>query len=250
MSICFDKVSKSFGGKKVLDQISFEINKGEIFFIIGKSGVGKSVTLKHIIGLLKPEQGNIFLDECCVNELNSEELTILRQKCGMVFQHPALLDFLNIKDNVCFGIRNQQLTAEELKKSACAKLALVHLNEKILNQYPHEVSFGMQKRVSIARALTLNPQYLLFDEPTTSLDPISKNAINDLILELSRSLNVTSVVVSHDIDCALKIADRILVLEDGKILALGTTTEIKNSKNPFLIEFLSETFINSWDQVS
>ncbi len=249
MSIRFENVTKSFGPKTVLKNVSFEVAKGEILFILGKSGVGKSVTLKHIVGVLKPDQGRVFVDGVDVTQLNAAGLADVRRKCGMVFQHPALLDSLTVYQNVSFGLRTPQftlsldrpLTEEEIRKRVMEKLTLVNLTSEILERMPPEISYGMQKRVSLARTLAPGPSYLLFDEPTTGLDPITTNAVNDLIYDLSRKLKVTSVVVSHDMQCALKIADRILVLDQGGILAIGTVSEIKRSKEPLIRDFLEET---------
>jgi phospholipid/cholesterol/gamma-HCH transport system ATP-binding protein len=245
--IRFDSVSKSFGEKTVLTDVSFEVSPGEILFILGKSGMGKSVTLKHIIGLLKPDRGDVVVDGESVTGLDAQGLARVRRKCGMVFQHPALLDSLTIYDNVTFGLRTPQfravrdLSESEIREIALEKLELVHLGPEILEKRPPEISYGMQKRVSLARTLAPGPQYLLFDEPTTGLDPITTNAVNDLIFELSRKLKVTSVVVSHDMACALKIADRVLVLDSARILALSTVPEIKRSSEPLIRDFLSET---------
>jgi len=249
MSIRFENVTKSFGPKTVLRDVSFEVAKGEILFVLGKSGMGKSVTLKHIVGTMKPTSGRVYVDGQDVTALDAEGLSDVRRKCGMVFQHPALLDSLSVFENVAFGLRTPQyirqlprpLTELEIEKIVIEKLSLVNLNKDILRQMPSEISYGMQKRVSLARTLAPGPQYLLFDEPTTGLDPISTTAVNDLIFELSRKLKVTSVVVSHDMACALKIADRVLVLDQAKILALETVTEIKKSKEPLIQDFLSET---------
>lgn len=249
MSIQFQNVSKSFGQKQILKKISFEVKKGEILFILGKSGMGKSVTLKQIIGLLKPDEGQIFVDDLEITALKESELPRARRKCGMVFQHPALLDSLSVRENVAFGLKTPQfiqeqgraLTEKEIEERVIEKLGLVHLGSEILECVPSELSYGMQKRVSLARTLAPNPSYLLFDEPTTGLDPITTHAVNDLILDLSRKLQVTCIVVSHDMSCALKIAERILVLDQGIILSHGTVAQIKTSQEPLIREFLAET---------
>lgn len=246
MSIRFDRVSKAFGPKKVLSEISFEVNKGEILFILGKSGMGKSVTLKHIVGVLKPDSGQVWVDGTRVAQ---DCLPEIRGKCGMVFQHPALLDSLSVLQNVAFGLRTPQyiqrvgraLTDEEMRKIVVEKLALVNLGSEIIDRFPTELSYGMQKRVSLARTIAPEPSYLLFDEPTTGLDPITTNAVNDLIFDLSRKLKVTSIVVSHDMACALKIADRILVLDQAKVLSHCSVEETKNSSETLIQEFLAET---------
>lgn len=249
MSIVFEHVHKAFGPKTILKDVSFKIGTGEIMFILGKSGMGKSVTLKHIVGVLKPDSGSVYVDGSDVTRLDEDGLAEIRRKCGMVFQHPALLDSLTVFDNVAFGLRTPQyvrtlaqpMTEDEIRARVIEKLSLVQLGEDLLDRMPAELSYGMQKRVSLARTLAPEPRYLLFDEPTTGLDPITTTAVNDLIFELSRKLQVTSVVVSHDMGCALKIADRILVLDQARILALGTVPEIKKSEETLIRDFLAET---------
>ncbi|MFZ9595469.1 MAG: ABC transporter ATP-binding protein [Bdellovibrionia bacterium] len=248
MSIRFCSVTKSFPGKTVLKDVSFEVNSREILFILGKSGMGKSVTLKHIIGLMKPDQGEILVDGQAVTSMTPEQLTEVRRKCGMVFQNPALLDSLSVLENVAFGLKTPQFmstlstpwTPEKIQERVIETLALVNLSSDILELKPAELSFGMQKRVSIARTLAAGPSYLLFDEPTTGLDPITTQFINDLILDLSRKLHVTSIVVSHDMGCALKIADRILVLDQGQVLEHATVPQIRASQKPLIRDFLAE----------
>ena len=240
MSIRFDGVSKSFGDKKVLRDFSFEVRKGEILFILGKSGMGKSVILKHIVGMLKPDSGHVWVDGEDVTGLDATGLSKIRRKCGMVFQQPALLDSLTVFENIAFGLRMQHYAEAEIRRIVAEKLALVHLERDILSKLPSAISYGMQKRVSLARTLAPEPAFLLFDEPTTGLDPITTHAVNDLILELSRRLRVTSAVVSHDMGCALKAADRILVLDQARILAFGTVAQIKQSEEPLIRDFLKE----------
>jgi phospholipid/cholesterol/gamma-HCH transport system ATP-binding protein len=253
MSIRFEHVYKAFGPKEVLQDVSFEVKRGEILFILGKSGMGKSVTLKHIIGVLEPDQGKVFVDEFEVSAMHTTEteddLTLVRQRCGMVFQHPALLDSLNNYDNIAFGLRTPQyqaksgraLTEQEIDVIVHEQLKLVHLDEDILPLKPYEVSYGVQKRLSMARTLAPGPEYLLFDEPTTGLDPLSTSSINQLIYELSRKLQVTSMIVSHDMACALSIADQILFLDQGKILLMAPPREVVKSQIPLVLDFFKET---------
>jgi phospholipid/cholesterol/gamma-HCH transport system ATP-binding protein len=253
MSIQFQHVYKAFGPKQILTDVSFEVKRGEILFILGKSGMGKSVTLKHIIGVLQPDQGKIFVDEFEVSAMHTQEtedaLTLVRQRCGMVFQHPALLDSLSNFDNIAFGLRTPQyqakmgraLTEQEIDVIVHEQIKLVHLDEEILNLKPYEVSYGVQKRISMARTLAPGPEYLLFDEPTTGLDPLSTSSINQLIYELSRKLQVTSMIVSHDMACALSIADQILFLDQGKILLMASPQEVVKSKIPLVLDFFKET---------
>jgi phospholipid/cholesterol/gamma-HCH transport system ATP-binding protein len=253
VSIRFLDVHKSFGERKVLDGVSFEAEKGEILFILGKSGMGKSVTLKHIIGVLKPDSGTIFVDRFEVSRLVAEGerdlLQKVRQRCGMVFQHPALLDSLTNFENIAFGLKTPQYrekigrtaSESEIEKIVLENLKLVHLTPDILGLYPNEVSYGVQKRVSMARTLAPGPDYLLFDEPTTGLDPLSTASINELIFELSRKLRVTSIIVSHDMACALAIADRVLFLDQGKVLLHASPKEVVKSEIPLVKDFFRET---------
>ncbi len=238
--IRFEGVTKAFGGRKILDDFSFEVGKGEILFLLGKSGMGKSVTLKHIVGLLKPDWGRVFVDDIEVSCLDEARLGPVRRKCGMVFQHPALLDSLTVRENVAFGLRAPEWTEARALERVRETLGLVHLGPELLDRLPAELSYGMQKRVSLARTLAPGPDTLLFDEPTTGLDPITTTAVNALIHDLSRNLHVTSLVVSHDMESALKLADRILVLDQGRILALGTPQDIERSPEPLVQDFLSE----------
>ncbi len=252
MSLRFEQVTKAFNGRRVLDQISFEIQPGEVAFILGKSGMGKSVTLKHLTGFMQADQGEVFVENFNVTEVlerkDSESLAAIRQKCGMVFQHPALLDSLTLYQNISFGLRTAQfvkknngpLHEDAIRKRSLECLKAVHLDEEILDNYPHEVSYGIQKRISLARTLAPGPSYLLFDEPTTGLDPESTASINALIDELSRKFNVTSLVVSHDMACALSIADQILFLDQGKIIFRGTPEETLNCNLELVKDFFSE----------
>jgi len=238
----FKQVSKSFGSKVVLDRVSFRIQRGEIYFVIGRSGVGKSVLLKHIVGLLQPDEGEIWVDGQEVTHLEEEQFQGIRKVCGMVFQHPALFDSLTVFENIAFGLRTHRLVENEaaLKTTILEKLKLVNLNESVLDRFPQELSFGIQKRISIVRALVLQPNNLLFDEPTTAQDPVMTNSINRLILNLSRSLGVTSLVVSHDMHCAIEIAHRILLLDEGRVMAEGTPEAMLNSAEPIVQKFMEE----------
>jgi phospholipid/cholesterol/gamma-HCH transport system ATP-binding protein len=236
MAIRFKNVHKSFNTKKVLDDVSFTVENGEVFFILGRSGVGKSVTLKSIVGLLKPESGEIHVNNIPIHHLSEPDLFSIRKICGMVFQHPALFDSVDVYENIAFGI--QDLSNEEIKKRVFECLQYVQLSTSVLNQRPYELSFGMQKRVSLARSIAPAPEYLLYDEPTTSLDPITTTAINELISRLAKQLRVTSIVVSHDMPSALKLADKILVLDAGKVAAYGSAEEIKSSSHPLIKKFL------------
>lgn len=220
--------------------LTLEVARGEILFILGTSGTGKSVLLKNTVGLLRPDEGEIWIDGQEVSKLSEDEYLPIRKKCGMVFQHPALFDSLSVYENVAFGLRKHfQLDEGEIRQKVQKALALVNLSG-VENKKPAQISYGMQKRVSLARTVALEPQILLFDEPTTGLDPVTTNAVNQLILDLSRKLKTTSMVVSHDMHCALGIADRIVVLDKGEIVALGTPEEMKKSTVPLVRDFLAE----------
>lgn len=239
--ISFQNVRKSFGDREVLKGISFEVPQGQILFVLGTSGTGKSVLLKNIVGLLKPSSGKIFIDGEEVSSYSEKQMFPVRRKCGMVFQQPALFDSLTIFENVAFGLRKHQpdLSEEQVRARVQECLHLVHL-QGIESKKPQEISYGMQKRVSLARTVAVSPRILLFDEPTTGLDPVTTNAINHLILELSRKLQTTSLVVSHDMQCALDIADHILVLDKGEIVDQGTPARLKKSQQPLVQDFLKE----------
>ena len=240
MSIEFQNVSKRFGPKVILEDFSIKIDPGEIVFILGKSGAGKSVTLKHMVGMLQPDQGSVFVDQMKVNGAGTEELSKIRRTCGMVFQQPALLDSLSIYENIAFGLKQLKQSQANINKRVLEVLEKLHLSRSILDLFPTEISYGMQKRVSIARTLAPGPSYLLYDEPTTGLDPISTQAVNRLIQELSTELQVTSIVVSHDMGCALDIADRVIVLENGKIAEEASPSQLRQSKVPLVVDFLKE----------
>ncbi len=236
----FKNLKKFFGPRKVLDGINFSIGAGEIVFILGTSGTGKSVLLKNIVGLMKPDAGSILVNGIDVTQLSEDELFPVRKVCGMVFQHPALFDSLTVFENVAFGLRRHfDLSEEVIRERVQESLDLVHL-AGVESKLPGQLSYGMQKRVSLARTLAIQPQILLFDEPTTGLDPVTTAAVNQLIQELSRKLKTTSVVVSHDMKCALEIADRIIFLDKGHIIETGTTEEILKSQHPLVVDFLAE----------
>ncbi|MFV8247776.1 ABC transporter ATP-binding protein [Bdellovibrio bacteriovorus] len=236
----FKNLVKRFGTRTVLHGLNLKIREGEIIFILGTSGTGKSVLLKNIVGLLTPDEGEIWIDDEEVSKFSEEQYLPIRKKCGMVFQHPALFDSLTIYENVAFGLRRHYQLSEEVIQAKVSKaLRLVNLHG-VEQKRPGQISYGMQKRVSLARTVALEPRILLFDEPTTGLDPVTTTAVNQLILDLSRELKTTSLVVSHDMNCALSIADRIVVLDKGNIVALGTPEELKMSNQPLVKDFLAE----------
>lgn len=230
---------KSFGNHHVLKGVNLKIEKGESMVVIGGSGSGKSVLLKHIIGILKPDKGNILIDGIDITKLNERELYEIRKKFGMLFQMAALFDSLTVWENVGFALtRQKKMKDEEVKKIASEKLRLVGL-VNVEDLMPSELSGGMKKRVGLARAIAHEPEILLYDEPTTGLDPIMADAINDLIIEMKNKLSVTSVAITHDMHSAYKIADRIAMLYDGKIIGTGTPDEIKNTEDPVIKQFIT-----------
>lgn len=238
--IRLENVKKDFDGREILKGLNVKIESGEIVFVLGTSGTGKSVLLKLLVGLLRVSSGEIYIDNENTTHLTEDELFHVRKKCGMVFQHPALFDSLTCYENVAYGLRRHTNWPEaKIKERVFECLDLVHLTG-VSELYPPQISYGMQKRVSLARTIAPAPQVLLFDEPTTGLDPVTTQAVNDLIFELSRKLKTTSVVVSHDMICALKIADRILVLDKGEVVEQGSRDQILSSTVPLVKDFLSE----------
>ena len=217
--IILKNVHKSFGNKPVLEGVDLELQEKQISTIIGMSGTGKSVLLKHIIGLLRPDTGSIIVDDLPIATMREDELNRkLRIKMSMVFQESALWDSLTIFENIALALRiHRHLTQKEISRLIHENLELVDLKD-IENAYPVELSGGMKKRVGIARAIAIRPKYLLYDEPTAGLDPVNANIINNLILRLNRELSITSVVITHDISSVSRIADRIAMLHNGKII--------------------------------
>ena len=232
-------VYKKFGDHIVLRGVNLKIEAGETTVIIGRSGCGKSVLLKHIIGLLKPDSGEVFIDGENITFMTEKEMETLRLKFGMLFQGAALFDSLSVGENVGFALREHTDMPEAkigIRVKEC--LELVGLKD-IEDLRPSELSGGMKKRVGLARAICINPKMILYDEPTTGVDPIMGDAINDLILELHDKLKVTSIAVTHDMVSAYKIADKIAMLYEGKIIAEGTPDEIKNASNPIVHQFIT-----------
>jgi phospholipid/cholesterol/gamma-HCH transport system ATP-binding protein len=234
---------KSFGMQKVLDGVDLEIEKGKITVIIGKSGGGKSVLLKHLIGLIKPDKGSIWINGIEITKLKEKELNEIRIKFGMLFQEAALFDSMDVFDNIAFPLREHTKKAEkEIEKIVENKLKQVGLL-RFGDKMPAELSGGMRKRVGLARALALDPETILFDEPTSALDPIISLTILELIKETQTYLNKTYVVISHDLMGMFRIADKVAFLSEGKIIEYGTPNEIRKSKNEVTMEFLNATKI-------
>ena len=232
-------LSKSFGSNKVLEDLNLIINSGETMVIIGRSGCGKSVLLKHIIGLLKPDFGQVIIDGADVGRMDDKQLDRLRLTFGMLFQGAALFDSLTVYENVSFALREHTDTPEsDIRKKVAISLAMVGLKD-IEELMPAELSGGMRKRVGLARAICNDPKIILYDEPTTGVDPIGADAINELIIDLSKKLKVTSIVVTHDMVSAYKVADRIAMLYNGKIVEVGPVKQIKNTKDPLVKQFIT-----------
>jgi len=237
--IRINNLHKSFIGNRVLRGVNLEIKEGETITIIGGSGCGKSVLLKHIVGLLKPEVGEIEIDGQEITRLGMEELAEVQKKFGMLFQGAALFDSLTVGENISFGLRMlTDLDEREIRRMVSEKLSLVGM-EGIEQLMPAELSGGMKKRVALARAIAMNPKYILYDEPSTGLDPIMADVINNLILDLQEKLNITSIVVTHDMVTAYKVSDRIAMLYQGRIEEIGTPEEIKETKNSVVRQFIT-----------
>jgi phospholipid/cholesterol/gamma-HCH transport system ATP-binding protein len=238
--ITLKNITKRFGSNVVLDNISLSIEKGKTTVVIGPSGCGKTVLIKHMIVLLRPNSGEVYFKDRRIDNLREIELNKVRTHYGFLFQGGALFDSLNVTENILFPIRQHfEITdfrqAEELVK---AKLAMVGL-DGFQNYYPANLSGGQRKRVALARAIALNPEVILYDEPTTGLDPIRADVINELILKLQRELGETTVVVTHDMTSAYKIANRIIMLHDGKIVADGDADNIRNHPHPVVQQFIN-----------
>lgn len=231
-------VWKSFERKRVLRGVNLTIEPGETIVIIGQSGTGKSVLLKHIVGLLIPDRGSIFVDGVNVGKLSHKKLFELRMRFGMVFQSSALFDSLTVNENVGFAMREHTtMTDEEITQLCEEKLHMVGL-DNIGEKVPAELSGGMKKRVGFARAIAMNPKCVLYDEPTTGLDPIMADVINNLIVKLSSELGITSVVVTHDLASAYKVGHRIAMLHDGVVIFTGTPDEVRNTDHPIVRQFI------------
>jgi len=224
-------------GIQVLNGVNLQIDQGEIFVIMGASGAGKSTILRLINGLIRPDAGEIFVDGVLINNLTEKEMARIRRKVGMVFQSAALFDSLTVAENVGFAWRNEKLPRPELEKRVKETLEVVGLSN-VEERMPAELSGGMKKRVGLARAIAMQPEALLYDEPTAGLDPMTSNTILKLIKDLNTRLNVTSVVVTHDLPGAFAIADRVALLQKGKIIFVGTVEELKNSSEQSIQDFI------------
>lgn len=231
-------VKKSFGSNAVLKDISFKLNKGENLVILGKSGTGKSVLIKCIVNLIEPDSGELKVFDKNINELKEKELNELRTKIGFLFQSGALYDSMTVRENLEFPIlrNSRSTTTEEIDKKVEEVLANVGL-EDTAGKMPSELSGGMRKRISLARTLILNPELMLYDEPTTGLDPITSQGISELILEVQKKYKTTSIIITHDIKCAQITANRIMIIDGGTFVAEGTFDELKESKEEIVSSF-------------
>jgi phospholipid/cholesterol/gamma-HCH transport system ATP-binding protein len=231
-------VYKSFGPKHVLQGFTLDVVEGETVVIIGYSGTGKSVAIKHIVGLLEPDSGRVIVDDHDVPALSRRELYALRARIGYVFQFAALFDSFTIGDNVAMGLRKQQeLSEQQIHERVHEALELVDL-PNVADRFPAELSGGMRKRVGIARAIALRPKYILYDEPTTGLDPVTSAVIDQLMIRMREKLGVTGIVITHDMRSAYTVGTRIAMLYEGRVRQVGTVDEIRNTTDPIVRQFI------------
>jgi len=237
-------VHKRFGSQVVLDGVDLDVQEGETLALLGPSGTGKSVLLKHIIGLIRPDSGIVVVDDQDVGKLRRKELATLRSRIGYVFQNGALFDSMSVFENVRLGITDEDKFRDEdyARERVAGCLKLVNLAPEVLVKYPAELSGGMRKRVGIPRAIAGSPKYLLYDEPTSGLDPVNADVIDSLVKRLDNELGVTSVMVTHDVRGAFRTADRLALLTGGRIVQQGTQEEFLKSNNPKVQEFLERDF--------
>lgn len=240
LKIKISDLHKGFGSHKVLDGVSLDIKEGSSMVILGGSGTGKSVLIKTIIGLLIPESGKVEIDGVDTTYLSGKARFRMMEKCGFLFQGGALFDSLTIEENITFFAEKlYKLPRDKRRDLAAEKLHSVGLHSKVLNLFPAELSGGMQKRVSLARAICTNPEIIFFDEPTTGLDPIMANVINDLIIKARKDLGATTVTITHDMSSAMQIATEVAMLYNGKILWHGSKEDMQKDKNPYLNQFIN-----------
>ena len=249
--IRFDHVTKRFGAKTVLDDVSYEIAKGEVFCIVGPSGTGKSVSLKHMIRLLTPTSGDVWVGDDCVSSAGDADLPRIRRRFGYLFQSAALLAWMNVFENVALPLREKtKMTEDEIRTRVADALEKVGL-DRDGTAFPSDLSGGMQKRAGLARAIVTEPEILLYDEPTSGLDPVTSRMIDELIADLNNRLGTTSVVVTHDLHSALAISDRIAMLSAGKVVDIKPPAEFIASEAPEIRSFLDAQYITrrgSWEK--
>lgn len=249
--IRFERVSKRLGSRMVLDQVDLEIQRGETLVIVGSSGAGKSVSLRHMVRLLTPDAGRVWVGDDCISEAHGRDLERIRTRFGLLFQSAALLQWMNAGDNVALPLREKTaLTDAEIDQRVREKLAMVGL-EDASGKFPSQVSGGMRKRIGLARAIVMEPEVILYDEPTSGLDPVTSRTIDRLIDDLRKRLGVTSIVVTHDLHSALTIGTRIAVLNEGRIVEISTPREFVRSSHPFVQGFLEAQYITKrgeWEE--
>lgn len=235
--IRFEDLHKAFDGREVLAGFTLDVPDGETVVIIGGSGTGKSVALKHVVGLMQPDAGDVIVDGRAVSTLDRDGLTALRREIGFVFQFAALFDSMTVFENVSLGLKRRDLSDEEIAERVRGALALVDLTGSD-DKLPAELSGGMRKRVGIARAIALQPRYLLYDEPTTGLDPVTAAVIDQLMVRTREHLGVTGIVVTHDMRSAYTVGDRIAMLYEGRVRQVGTVEEIRQTEDPVVRQFI------------
>lgn len=248
--IRFKNVTKMLGGRRILDDVSFEVVKGEVFVLVGPSGVGKSVTLKHTVRLMTPDSGAVYVGDVNISQVTGADLEAVREKFGYLFQGGALLAWLSVAENVALPLREKtEMDEEEITKRVSGMLEMVGLLADA-DKSPDAISGGMKKRAGLARAIVRQPEIVLYDEPTSGLDPVTSRTIDALIAKLRADLGVTSIVVTHDLHSALSIGDRIAMLHGGKIVELSSPKDFVKSNNPEVQSFLESQFITkkgSWE---
>jgi len=249
--ITFENVTKKLGGKVILDDVSFEVPQGETFVIVGLSGAGKSVTLKHMVQLLVPDRGTVRIGDDVISEANGADLERMRGRFGVLFQGAALLQWLTVFENVALPLREHtKMTEEKIEQAVLEKLRLLNMEDAV-GKFPSDLSGGMQKRVGLARAIVMNPEIILYDEPTSGLDPVTSRLIDQLIENLRKELGITSVVVTHDLHSALAIGTRIMMIDGGKIVENATPDQFIHSENEVVKRFLESQYITrrgAWEK--